>query len=827
MDQDSTRDGAPTGEKRNWRDRLGVNKGLPKLSDEFRPRESARGPARDELTASERPTTGPGRAPLAPRSAPVERPAPMAPRIPPRAPGAIAQEKRAEASAPIRPPAPRTQAPEPQAEREVPAMSNRLSPQAGRSATQQPGKFAPASRNPNDEFGERLRAQREAAERLVQQRLAAARQKAQEPAKPASNGDARPIAPASAEDKPRFSFADEEIAAAKRESPAPSAFAPISPPPYVPSNANYVRPMARPAASEQPSRSESFNRPSPSAYVPPRSEPAPFPAARPEPSAYRPAAATAPLGAPEPRPGTRDIEAPRASRAPRRPEVERRTPPRRGAHARELDYIEDDLDEVFEDERPSRRPVNARRAKAADYSAAYRGYDEDYEEDEPRGRSGPIILLLALLAVAAIAGGLIYWYKQQQHAAAPAAESSDVPVVTSPQEPPKVEPEPEQGQQAVPTTPQGRKQIYDRILGEETLEPERIVPTEEQPQQAPAQQLPPANQDPNAQQNQQGTEPLPLPLPPPPGTGEQGRIDNGQEQAASRQVPEPASSNSLDGARKPAAQASDMTETASLPEEADEVDQVPATPRKAEPPATRKATEVPAKPRKQETETARAANDEPQSLQGTGPVQIAPQPLNQQPVQQQAQQPFTFNPAPQALQQQAPAPTQRAPRRGRDEDPLADTRTPFTGTFQSSQPQPAGRIASTDQDQPAVFQQAVQTQPAPQPQQAFQQPAPQQQQQVAVATPQEPAVQGEASGYVVQLASFRSEAEAQGEFQRLAQRHPGLVGNMRSRVVRSDLGAAGTFYRLGVGPMPTKEAASQLCSSLIAAGEKDCLVRRQ
>ncbi|MGE0211983.1 MAG: SPOR domain-containing protein [Parvibaculaceae bacterium] len=867
MDQDSTRDGSPTGEKRNWRDRLGVNKGLPKLSDEFRPRESGpRGPGRDELAASETEKSAEtGRSSLSRRPTPVERTAPMAPRIPPRPPvTAAGQEKRAEPG--MRPMPPR--GPEaPAAERETAnrqPSANRLSMQTGRPGAQ--GRPAAGPRNPNDEFGERLRAQREAAERLVQQRLAAARQKAQEAPKPASNGDARqaqPAQPTAAEEKPRFSFADEEIAAAKRETPAPSAFAPISPPPYSPTNANYIRPAR--SAGEQPRAAEGFNRPSPSSYVPPRPEPAPFPAARPEPqNPYRQAAATAPLGAPEPRPMRGDAEAMRANRPnPRRPEVERRVPPRRGAHARELDYIEDDLEEVFEDERPARRPVSPRRAKASDYTAAYRGYDDDYEEDEPRSRSGPIILLLALLAVAAIAGGLIYWYKQQQQSATRAIDTGDVPVVTSPQEPVKATPEPE-SQQAIPQpqTPQGRKQIYDRILGEETLEPERIVPTEEQPQQqlpqaqqppAQQQQIPPANQDPNAQQNQQGTEPLPLPLPPPPGTGEQGRIDNGTQQTTSRQVPEPASSNAIEDALKSersAKQGTDLTETSSLPEEP-QPNQALAEPKKPEPSAERKATDPAAKPRKQQTETARAANDTPQALQGTGPVQIAPAPLNQQPAQQQqpqAQQSFTFNPPPPQALQQAPDTTPRA-RRKRDVDPLEGSRTPFTGTFQSSQPEPIGKIASNEQGQQAVFQQAVQTQPAPQPQQTFQQPVqaqqqqraqvqqqvqtppqsqqqPQAQQQVAVANPQAPAPT-EASGYVVQLASFRSEGEAQGEFQRLSQRHPGLVGNLRSRVERSDLGAAGTFYRLGVGPMATKEAATQFCSSLIAAGEKDCLVRRQ
>ena len=65
------------------------------------------------------------------------------------------------------------------------------------------------------------------------------------------------------------------------------------------------------------------------------------------------------------------------------------------------------------------------------------------------------------------------------------------------------------------------------------------------------------------------------------------------------------------------------------------------------------------------------------------------------------------------------------------------------------------------------------------------------------------------------------------EFRRLQSRHPQLVGALQQRIQRADLGASGTFYRLGVGPLGSKDQASRLCNSLIAAGEKDCLVRRQ
>jgi len=93
-----------------------------------------------------------------------------------------------------------------------------------------------------------------------------------------------------------------------------------------------------------------------------------------------------------------------------------------------------------------------------------------------------------------------------------------------------------------------------------------------------------------------------------------------------------------------------------------------------------------------------------------------------------------------------------------------------------------------------------------------------------------PAVAQPAAGqtdYVVQVATFRSESEAAGEFRRLQFRHPQFLGTLQRRIQRVELGASGTFYRLGVGPLSTKDQAHGLCKSLIAAGEKDCLVRRQ
>jgi cell division protein FtsN len=80
---------------------------------------------------------------------------------------------------------------------------------------------------------------------------------------------------------------------------------------------------------------------------------------------------------------------------------------------------------------------------------------------------------------------------------------------------------------------------------------------------------------------------------------------------------------------------------------------------------------------------------------------------------------------------------------------------------------------------------------------------------------------------VIQLAAYRSEQEAMAQYQQLKSRHGNLLGNLPPSVQQTNLGASGTFYRLGMGPMNSKQAATDLCNKLIAAGERDCLVRRR
>jgi cell division protein FtsN len=77
---------------------------------------------------------------------------------------------------------------------------------------------------------------------------------------------------------------------------------------------------------------------------------------------------------------------------------------------------------------------------------------------------------------------------------------------------------------------------------------------------------------------------------------------------------------------------------------------------------------------------------------------------------------------------------------------------------------------------------------------------------------------------LAQLASFRSEADAMAEFNRLRVKYGDLVGSLSPRVTKASVSGT-TRYRLGVGPVASREAAARICNSLIAAGERDCLVR--
>ncbi len=87
------------------------------------------------------------------------------------------------------------------------------------------------------------------------------------------------------------------------------------------------------------------------------------------------------------------------------------------------------------------------------------------------------------------------------------------------------------------------------------------------------------------------------------------------------------------------------------------------------------------------------------------------------------------------------------------------------------------------------------------------------------------AARGTGGGYAVQISSQRSEAEAQAAFRSQQSKYPGQLGGKQPLINKVDLGAKGIYYRVMVGPFASGGEASQLCSSLKAAGGQ-CIIQR-
>ena len=92
------------------------------------------------------------------------------------------------------------------------------------------------------------------------------------------------------------------------------------------------------------------------------------------------------------------------------------------------------------------------------------------------------------------------------------------------------------------------------------------------------------------------------------------------------------------------------------------------------------------------------------------------------------------------------------------------------------------------------------------------------------ATPAAPdATESASDGYMVQLSSQKSEAEAHSSFRSLQARFPTELNGLQPVVRRADLGSKGVFYRTMVGPFASAHEASQFCASYKAAGGQ-CVV---
>jgi hypothetical protein len=75
----------------------------------------------------------------------------------------------------------------------------------------------------------------------------------------------------------------------------------------------------------------------------------------------------------------------------------------------------------------------------------------------------------------------------------------------------------------------------------------------------------------------------------------------------------------------------------------------------------------------------------------------------------------------------------------------------------------------------------------------------------------------------VQIASVATEEGARAEASRLGRRLADALGGATPEIVRMDTEAGNTYYRIIVGPQPTREQAQQLCETFKSQGV-DCLV---
>ena len=731
MDQNSTNDT----EKRNWRERLGIGgKELPRISGEF-----TKVPEAPVVDAT------PIRA-----IQPVAKPAPMAPRLPMKS----------------------------------------VAPQIARPQQQMPSPGAPPQ-SP-DALAEKLRSQRAAAEKLAEQRVMAAKQRAEY--NNIESVVAAPVKPVAAPaEKPKFSFADEEAKVDFGREPRalPTSRLPQRPPlqqpqlspPRPPLGGQPRLPASAPAGFQPQYRPQPPRGYTPSTYLPP-------PLQQPPQRSFDSPLSQPPAG--EPR-----LQSSRVN-----PDAYRRGPPedlgyagagyepaqrslqRQGALRSQPQTYDDDYgDEIFEEAPPSR---SSRRASANDYNQAYRENEGAYG-DERRRSSGPWLLLLFLMLAAGAAGAGVWYYQTKVKTVATSTPVEQTPVVAAPEQSAKSAPEqPLDGQASAPGATSSKKQIYDRIIGDNEVLGGQVLPSEETPlqpeaQQGDAEQIPQAAGSNDALSD--SGEALPLPLPPPPGA-------NGDTQGA---LPSPADSKTV-ALTSPATTKSTSlaveTEIAPLPgENAAAATTEQATPLAAAAPATEEIVNVDPVPIQKKPIVKKSTVEKPVSL-GAAPVVLVP-PSDSVDAGQGVSAPLVGD---------QPVATPPAPA-------VKKKKTLFGLLRGTNDQAPAAQPATT----PAAPQQQVASLPES---------APIQQQ----AAPAQVASAG--SGYFVQLASFKSEAEASTEFGRLKSKYASILGTLPSAINPATVGGS-TRFRLAVGPLASRDQATKICSSLVAAGERDCLVRKQ
>jgi len=134
----------------------------------------------------------------------------------------------------------------------------------------------------------------------------------------------------------------------------------------------------------------------------------------------------------------------------------------------------------------------------------------------------------------------------------------------------------------------------------------------------------------------------------------------------------------------------------------------------------------------------------------------------------------------------------------------------------------AGRVASPP---PSTAATATPSQPRPAQPAARGAPASDAATRMAATPPPATTANATGSGYVVQISSQRSEADAQAALRSLQEKFPTHFGGRTAVIRRADLGAKGIYYRVVTGPFAAAGEADQFCSSFKAAGGQ-CIIQR-
>ncbi|WP_368669582.1 SPOR domain-containing protein [Agrobacterium sp. a22-2] len=388
-------------------------------------------------------------------------------------------------------------------------------------------------------------------------------------------------------------------------------------------------------------------------------------------------------------------------------------------------------------------------------------------EDRPRSRGW--MLAASVAAIALLGGGGIYAW--MSGTAGNVMTSGEPRVVMADKDPIKIVPEDKGGK----SVPNQDKAVYDRVAGAAVEDPkqESLISSNEEPVDVVQKTLIPETLP---LEGEDDAEFMPTPV----GETEDPRLLPGQ-----------------------------TAENAEAPSGA--ADPVTITPRKVrtmivKPDGTLVAQEVPVQ-EPAATPVAEPAQAETAALPQAEQPPVTPT-TNSAPVEGTA----------------APAPAVQAPPVVQPTEPAAQPATPpaapepaaATATPAPSMPIPTARPA--EQPVNVVGRVTDQGNVAP----VAQKPAEQASAAPEAAPPAASTVP--AGGYVIQIASLPSQAEAQKSYQSLSAKFSGVIGGRGVDIKQADIAGKGTFYRVRI-PAGSKADAVALCERYRAAGG-NCLVAR-